>query len=185
MICVARTAAAVDGREARRSRRVGFTLLEILLTLAIIAAMAAVLVSGTVRLTEMKPVSPQEIFWKAVQETRKRALRSGAEQQLRMTGKNHSLALVATGPGGDKTYSFNATSDLQVDFLASAKSRSAILIGGQLIETGSVPFVTFYGDGTCSPFRVQFHSGAGAAFLVSIDPWTCAPVLISDDSHRL
>ena len=178
------TVAAVDGRGARSDRCAGFTLLEILLTLAIIAAMAAVLVSGTVRLTEMKPVSPQEIFWKAVQETRKRALRSGTEQQLRITGKNRSLALVASGPGGDTNYPFKATSDLQIEFLGPAKSGSAILIGGQLVETGSVPFVTFYGDGTCSPFRVQFHSGAGAPFLVSIDPWTCAPVLISDDSHR-
>ena len=175
---------AGDGRRARRNRRAGFTLLEILLTLAIIAAMAAVLVSGSIRLTEMKPISPQEIFWKAVQETRKRALRSGAEQQLRITGKNKTLALVASGPNGETSFPFNATSDLQVELLSSGKSRSAILIGGQAVETGSVPYVTFYGDGTCSPFRVQFHAGGNSVFLVSIDPWTCAPVLLADDTRR-
>jgi general secretion pathway protein H len=39
-----------------------------------------------------------------------------------------------------------------------------------------MPFVTLYSDGTCTPFRVQFHSN-GAARIIAIDPWTCAEVL--------
>lgn len=175
---------ADDGRSWPRERRAGFTLLEILLSLTIIALLAGVLVTGAIRLTEPKAVAPEDIFWKAVQETRKKALLSGAEEQLRITGKNKTLALVSHGAEGDVNYPFNATGDLQVEFLTTQKSASAILIGGQLIETGTMPFVTFYGDGTCTPFRAQFHAGASAAHTVSIDPWTCAPVLTQQDDTR-
>ena len=175
---------ADDGRSWPRGKRVGFTLLEILLSLTIIALLAGVLVTGAIRLTEPKVVTPVDIFWKAVQETRKKALLSGADEQLRITGKNKTLMIVAHGPEGDVNYPFNATDDLQAEFLSTQKSASAILIGGQLIETGTIPFVTFYGDGTCTPFRVQFHAGASAPNTISIDPWTCAPVLTQQDNAR-
>src|SRR3569623_597731 len=126
-----------DGRSWLRARRDGFTLLEILLSLTIIALLAGVLVSGAFRLTETKALAPEEIFWKAVRETRQKALLSGAEVQLAITGKNKTLALVVHGVLGDENYPFNATGDLQVDFLTTQKSASAILIAGQLIETGT------------------------------------------------
>jgi general secretion pathway protein H len=39
-----------------------------------------------------------------------------------------------------------------------------------------LPYVTFYADGTCSPFRAQLRTGGPARF-VTLDPWTCAPLL--------
>jgi general secretion pathway protein H len=41
--------------------------------------------------------------------------------------------------------------------------------------------VTFYNDGTCTPFRAQVRTYAGAHML-SVDPWTCAPVLTKTDA---
>jgi general secretion pathway protein H len=71
-----------------------------------------------------------------------------------------------------------ADPDLGVDFLSSkAGGGSSILVGGTLLETGALPHVSFYSDGTCSPFRVQFRS-KGAAHVISIDPWTCAQTLV-------
>ncbi len=167
-----------------RTRTGGFTLLEILLSLMIIGLLAGVLVVGAVRLTEPKAVTPEDIFWKAVLETRKRALLGSTEVRLRITGKNKSLALVASGGGGsDVTFPFNSPTDISVDFLSTQKSASAILIGGQLVETQTVPYVTFFGDGTCTPFRIQLHAG-GPARLISIDPWTCAAMLPMDDNRR-
>jgi len=173
-----------DGRSWLRRECAGFTLLEILLSLTIIALLAGVLITGAIRLTEPKAVSPDDVFWKAVRETRKKALLSGAEEQLRVTGKNKTFALVAHGVDGDVSYPFNAGGDLQVEFLTTQKSASAILIGGQLIETGTMPLVTFYSDGTCTPFRVQIHAGASPARIISIDPWTCAPVIAQPDDSR-
>ncbi len=178
------TWAADEGRAAQRARRAGFTLLEILLCIAIIAALAGVLVTGAFRLTEHKDLSPDEIFWKAVMETRKKALLSGADQQLRITGRARNLAIEADGPGGPAMYPFNSDGSLSVDFLGMQKMASAIMIAGQAIDTGTVPYVTLYSDGTCTPFRVQFHAGASPAHTISIDPWTCAPVFTTDDNRR-
>ena len=69
-----------------------------------------------------------------------------------------------------------ATKDLTVDFLAASAGQSAVLIGGELVSTQTVPAVTFYPDGTCAAFRLQLRAGA-AAHVLNIDPWTCAQVL--------
>ena len=73
--------------------------------------------------------------------------------------------------------------DLTVDFLgASTKGGNTILVGGVLIEAKTIPYVTFYSDGTCLPFRAQFTRG-GASSILAIDPWTCAPVLLPPDPN--
>ena len=71
-----------------------------------------------------------------------------------------------------------AAGDLNVEFLAPATKGGGpvILVGGVMIESQPIPYVTFYSDGTCSAFRAQFTRNGGASIL-SIDPWTCAPVL--------
>jgi general secretion pathway protein H len=66
--------------------------------------------------------------------------------------------------------------DLEVTFLSTQKGGNTILLGGVLVETTTVPYATFYTDGTCSPFRAQFMKNA-AVHIISIDPWTCAPML--------
>ena len=72
--------------------------------------------------------------------------------------------------------------ELTVDFLTMQKGASSILIGGVLVETQTVPFVTFYSDGTCSAFRAQFMRN-GASHVLSVDPWTCAPMLTPPDPN--
>lgn len=67
----------------------------------------------------------------------------------------------------------------EIDFLAGKSSGvtgSSMLVGGQLVETQTIPFVTFYRDGTCSPFRLQIKTRNGTRIL-EIDPWTCAQML--------
>lgn len=165
---------AVTGR--RRSRA-AFTLLEVLLVLALLLLMAGVLVSGASHLFRGNPLTPEDVFWKAVLETRKSALLSGRDVRLSYEGKDADRAFVANLPaGGETRFALDQTGELQVNFVSTQKSTSAILIGGELIETQTIPFVTFYGDGTCSPFRLQIRTG-GAARTLEIDPWTCAPVL--------
>src|SRR5687767_7457347 len=64
------------------SRAQGFTLLEILLALGLVALMASVLIGGTARVLANKPVSADEVFWKASAEARKLALHTGREARL-------------------------------------------------------------------------------------------------------
>ena len=68
--------------------------------------------------------------------------------------------------------------DLRIEFLSTQKFEATVLIGGVLLETATLPQVTFYADGTCTPFRVQLRNGVGGVpVTLAIDPWTCAPVL--------
>ncbi len=183
----------------RRATR-GFTLLEILLTVAIIGLLGSVLIGGSARLLNEQPVTPDEMFWKAVQESRKTALKNEKEVRLKFDKDKKHFALIdgqAPSVVGDDgvtkeetplkifTIPPAAADGLTMEFLgASSKGANAILVGGVLLEAASIPYVTFYSDGTCSAFRLQVTRGGGTHTL-SIDPWTCAQVLTPTDPNAL
>jgi prepilin-type N-terminal cleavage/methylation domain-containing protein len=163
--------------------RSGFTLLEVLITLALIALLTSVLVVGTSRLLNDRPKSADELFWAAVGEVRKNALLNNHDVRLSLDPKTHQF--VASSAGGAETrYPFVPKETAELEFLAPTASGtlSTILVGGELVETQTIPFVTFYSDGTCSYFRVQLKTRNGAQVL-RIDPWTCAPMLIAQPSR--
>jgi general secretion pathway protein H len=156
------------------SRGRGFTLLEILVTLALIALLAGALVAGAGRLLNDQPTTPAEIFRKALTEARQYAIEKNVEVRLSFNAKDK--AFVASTTDSTRSYPLIGTDDLAIDFLAAQKGGTTVLIAGVLVETQTIPYVTFYPDGTCSPFRVQFRIN-GNASVTAIDPWTCAPVL--------
>lgn len=172
-------------RFSLRRVRGGFTILELLLALAIIALLGTVLIGGSAQLLSDKPISADEVFWKAVQQARKNALKTGAENQLTFVDdKDKGKAFFVSDGTATKGFPLPAatTVDLTVSFLTTQKGASAILVAGQLVETQTIPAVIFYGDGTCTAFRAQFQRG-GNTHLVSIDPWTCAQVLTPPDPN--
>jgi general secretion pathway protein H len=173
-------------------------LLEILLGLAIIALLGGTLIGGAAHLLGEKPVTTRDVFWQAVREARKAALKAEHEIRLKYDREKKRFVLLdglaPTRVAEDgftreevplKTFPLPETSgDPEVTFLSAQKGGPTILIGGVLVESQPVPFVTFYSDGTCTAFRVQF-AVAGAASTLAIDPWTCAPVLAPDDPDAL
>ncbi len=152
----------------------GFTLLEILLAIALMGLLAAVLVTGSVNLLSDKPATPEAVFWQAVQQSRTAALT--AEREVRLSFDPKQQAFVLDDGAAPLALPVPVVRELTVDFLSAQPGQSSVLIGGELVDTKTVPAVTFYPDGTCSPFRAQFRAG-GAAKVLSIDPWTCAQVL--------
>ncbi len=182
----------------RRHAARAFTLLEVLLSLAIIALVASTLIGGASHLLSETPATPHDVFWKSVQEARKTALKSGREVRLKFDKeKRHFYLLDGLAPTVLAADGFTrearplttfplvgpGAAELTVEFLnASTKGGSLILVGGVAIEANPATHVTFYSDGTCSPFRAQF-SRPGAASIQSIDPWTCAPVLTPPDPY--
>jgi general secretion pathway protein H len=171
---------AVSGG-ARRA----FTILELLLALAIVALLGTVLIGGSARLLSDKPASADEVFWKAVQEARKDALKSGNEVRLTFVDdKDKGKAFIVTDGTNPQPFPLPPTTsaDLAVSFLTTQKGASAVLVAGQMVETQAIPAVIFYGDGTCTAFRAQFQRG-GSTHLVAIDPWTCAPMLTPPDPN--
>ncbi|MFA6287103.1 MAG: type II secretion system protein [Opitutaceae bacterium] len=160
----------------RRPRHAGFTLLEILVVIGLIALLSGVLIVGTSRLLGDRQASADEIFWKTVGEVRKSALLDNRDIRLRFDEKTKEF--VAGSGELERRFPFAPREAMTVDFMApsSVGSSASILIAGQLVETQTLPSVMFYGDGTCAPFRVQLK-GKISASILEIDPWTCAPIL--------
>lgn len=157
--------------------REAFTLLEVLLVLALIGLLTSALVVSINRglsLSGQQAVTVEDVFWQVVTESRKQALVRRSEVRLRFDARERQF--VASSAEGEKTYPVEQPGEVQVDFLTTMKGGSSILLGGNLVETQALPYVKFYDDGTCTPFRMQVRTG-GPARTLSIDPWTCAPVL--------
>lgn len=150
-----------------------FTLLEVLITLALIGLLAGLVAGGATALLRERPVTGEEIFRSVMSKARRRAVETMHEVRLSYVLKEKLFKLSSVD--GDQTVPADIKGDLQVDFLKQQKDGS-MLLGGDLVETGSLPFVVFYPDGACTPFRVQLRTG-GPARVISIDPWTCLPIL--------
>jgi general secretion pathway protein H len=165
------------GGPGRRAR--AFTLLEILLAIGLIGLLAGALVAGSAQLIGDKPATPEDVFWQAVQQSRQAALNAGHEVRLSFDAKEKTF--VVSDGTVTKSLPTPPAQELTVDFLSAQAGGSTILIGGALVDTQAMPFVTFYPDGTCTAFRVQFRSG-GFARILAIDPWTCAQVLTRADN---
>ncbi len=172
-------------------------MLELLLVVALLALFATLLVGGSARLLNAEPATVPDIFWKAVQEARKRALKAEHEIRLRFDEKEQRFVLI-NGAAPTLVASDGFTKEeaalqvfplpkrgdeVSVDFLAAAKGGAVIVVRGVVIETKSVKFVTFYPDGTCTPFRVQIRRG-GDVNTLAVDPWTCAAVLAPTDPNE-
>lgn len=171
----ARFAGPATGRSDRMRRPAAFTLLEILLAVALIGLLAAALVSGAVGLVGEKSAAPTDIFWQAVGAARRTALERDRDVTLSVDAKEKRFTL--TADGATQYFALPPKRDIEVGFLPLTAGRSSVLIGGDLLETQTLPAVTFYADGTCTPFRAQFRTPGAAATVLAIDPWTCAPIL--------
>ncbi len=168
--------------------------------IAIIGLIASVLIGGAAPLIGGPPAAPNDVFWKAVQEARKSALKADADIHFKWSKERKAFILLdgtAPAPLGPDGFTREETplkvfpiapklaEDLTVDLLAAATKGGGgpvILVGGVLVESRPLPFAVFYSDGTCTPFRAQFVRGGGSSIL-AIDPWTCAPVLTPPDPY--
>jgi prepilin-type N-terminal cleavage/methylation domain-containing protein len=155
--------------------RRGFTLLEILLALALIALLATLFIGASTALLNEAPKSADDLFWAACQTARKTALMGNHDVLVSFDPKQTAFVL-DDGVNPPQPVPLPNMPDMTVNFVSAQKGGSTELVGGDLISTQTIPNVTFYTDGTCSPFKVQFRNKVGAHIL-EIDPWTCAPVL--------
>jgi type II secretory pathway pseudopilin PulG len=177
---MALTTTSATGRCLPAAKTSAFTLLEILLVLALIGLITGVLAVGVSGAFNNDHQAPDEVFWQACRDAQKLASLSESDTSLSFDSKGKMLVW-SNGRQTD-TAAFDASrGDVTVQFLQAAKGGSLILIAGRVVETQEVPRVVFYPDGTCMAFRVQFRIGS-TAWQAGIDPWTCAPVLEKTDN---
>jgi len=153
----------------------GFTLLEILMALAVVGLLSAAIIGFSTHLLAGKPSTPDDVFWEATQAARKAALEYGKSERLSFDAKTKTF-VITDGINSKTLQVKSGGDDLGIDFISTQTSSSSMLIGGALVQSGGMPYVTFYSDGTCIPFQVQVRT-RGGAHIQGIDPWTCARVL--------
>lgn len=150
-----------------------FTLLEVLVTIALILLLAGLVIGASITLLRERPATGEEVVKYAIAQARRYAVENDREVRLSYDAKEK--AFVASTRDGTRTFPVDFPGELQIEFLSSQKG-GAVLLGGDLVETARLPYVTFYPDGACSWFRAQLRTG-GPARVLAIDPWTCAPML--------
>lgn len=153
--------------------RPGFTVVELLLVLAVIALLGAVLLPGVnSMLQSITREEPEQILLGAVNRTREEALSSRRIVRLRADAEKNRLVWGEDAPGQHRAL----PAGTGVQFLP-AQTGATVLLGGQLTETSVLPAVRFFPDGTCDAFRARLRRGPAAApLLIRFDPWTCAPL---------
>ena len=158
-----------------RDGRVGFTLLEIMVTLALIGLLAATLAVAATQMLAKRKTTPEVVFWEAISQARTFALQH--ECDLWLSFDNQEDTFIATTELGTKTFPLPDGMAFELEFLGMAKGARSIMIGGTLLEANTIKGVRFFGDGTCTPFRAQLVEPGQQPVVFEIDPWTCAPVL--------
>jgi hypothetical protein len=153
-----------------------------MLALAIVALMATVLIGGAAQLLNTKPKTADEVFWAVVRQSRKAALEGGGTEIHLSFDKKAGAFKMDDGLNPRSVPVPGASAALTIDFISTQTGQATALLGGLSVVTDTLPYVTFYSDGTCSPFRVQIHNQS-AAHILNVDPWTCAQMLIGPNGN--
>jgi type II secretory pathway pseudopilin PulG len=151
----------------------GFTLVEVILVLALLVLIISVLLpaAGTL-LRGARGETAEETALTVLQDARRQAVISGREVALRYEPAEHALVWTDGVQDGRRVLE---QENVTVEFLRPGGG--AILLGGQLVEADPVDEMKFYADGSCDLIRLQLRATDAAPRVISIDPWTCAPVL--------
>ena len=166
-------------KSGRRSGGAGFTLIEIIVVIALMGALATVLAVGASSLLADRKDTPEDMFWYAVNEARKFALEY--EVDLTLSCDNEEQVFVAATDLGTREVPLPSGEPFSLEFLGLTKGEQTILIGGRLTEVNLLTAVKFFRDGTCSPFRARLEEEGKEPLILEIDPWTCAPILRNEE----
>jgi len=155
---------------AHRNYRRGFTLIEILLVLALMTLLVSLFIAGVSDFFRAQEKTMKDVFWESVQAARLQAVEGDRTVKMRYDEKKNFLHW-----GTGETAASVAWPGKSVEFLP-VDQRETVLIGGQLIERGGMLAVHFFADGTVENFKVQLVDNEGHPSQLEIDQWTCAAI---------
>ena len=161
----------LNGRVEIRPGWQAFTLLEVLLAIALLGLLASLFIVGGSDLFRARERTAADVFWQAVQAARLQAVQEDRTVQLRFDEKEHQVIWGSAGTTHELDWPGKNLEFLPVE------QNDTILLGGQLAGTGRLAVVRFHADGGVDRFRAQLTDSAGQVTRLELDPWTCAPVL--------
>jgi len=153
-------------------RRAAFTLIEVLLAVAILGFVSFLFLNSAADFFRAKELRADDIFWQGVTAARQLALETNQTVTFRYDRDKHVVVWMA-GPETSHTLAFPGKT---LEFLPVTQ-QGTVLIGGQLTETTEITRIRFYPDGGCDAFRAQLTDAADRRMVLLIDPWTCAPMV--------
>lgn len=163
----------MTGRFQSRADARAFTLLEVLLAIALLGLLAVLFITGGSNLFRARERTATDVFWQAVQAARLQAVQEDVTVLLRFDEKK--LRVVWNSAAASHELDWPGKN---LEFLP-VEQNDTILLGGQLAGTGRLVAVRFHADGGVDRFRAQLTDAAGQIIRLDLDPWTCAPVLHS------
>jgi len=161
----------MTGYPRRATGQRAFTLLEILLAIALVGLMASLFITGGSEMFRARERTMADVFWESVHAARLQAVQEDTTVTMRYDEKARLIRWRSVGDTHELAWPGRSLEFLPAD------SRDSILLGGQLVDTGRLLSVRFHADGTIDRFRVQLTDQAGQISQLEIDPWTAAPVL--------
>jgi len=161
----------MTGHPRHSAGRRAFTLLEVILAIALLGLVASLFITGGSEMFRARQRTMADVFWEAVQAARLEAVQEDATVVLRFDEKSKRILWGSV----DESHGLDWPGR-NLEFLPT-ESRDTILLGGQLVLTGRLATVRFHPDGTTDRFRVQLTDPDGKVSLIELDPWTAAPVL--------
>jgi type II secretion system protein H len=179
----------ISGRCGGRRGRAGFTLIEMLLVIALIGVFATLFVLNAESLIKETATQAVETkFWEAVREARSNAIVNRRAQALWYDTKAAAFVVENVDSGTRQTFVISREdwapdTPLEVAFKKEVASNQHTMIAGELVTLREIPEARFFPDGACTPFVVAFTVGAEKK-QIEIDPWTGAELLGADHDRR-
>ncbi|MDQ8202960.1 prepilin-type N-terminal cleavage/methylation domain-containing protein [Pelagicoccus sp. SDUM812003] len=170
---------------ARRNRTAGFTLIEVLLTVSLIAMLSTLFViniGALLRDGELETLENE--YWRAVDAARTGAVFRQSPHFIEWDDKARSFVVSSSGV----TERFHVDTkafgdvDVAVRFEEIAPENSYVLIRGELVSRRDIATVGFYPDGTCSPYVVSMTIGDFETSF-QMDPWTGVQLVDPEEGH--
>jgi prepilin-type N-terminal cleavage/methylation domain-containing protein len=161
------------GNRRRGAARSGFTLIEILLVIALIALASSVVIVNFIAFADRgDSTSPQEVLTQAIRRARFVAAADRMTTKLRYDDESGTLQIEPLGESFPINANFGPQGRGEIRFFVIPPAQGLGRFPDPEQTTLQVPTVAFAPDRSSSPFVVEIDSGSGTPVRLRYDPFS-------------